>query len=1043
MGCGGCGHDNEANAKFCGECGAGLMTRCGSCEAEQPPGAKFCNQCGSPIAAASVPEPGADRQAPASNAVRKNVTALFGDLVGSTAFGERVDPEAARSALAPYFEILRSTIEDHAGTVVKFTGDGVMAIFGLPEVAEDDALRAVAAGLELQRRFRGFADSVRDRHGVELGLRVGINTGELVIGDDDADLVGDVLNTAARLEAACQPGRVMVGEDTWRLTRSAVSYEVLGEVRVKGKADALATFQVVDDDRGVAEDTTPFVGRRDELRALRAAFDDTISSATAKLVTVVGAPGVGKTRLAAELRAGVDARSFDLRFERRGSTTFTPIVELLRELTGSGSAEDIALLVAEHAEATRLAGVLASFLGHGEARSTEESFWAVRRLLEHLAATEPLVVVVDDIQWAEPLFWDLLDHLVEWTEAPVLLVALARPELRELRPELAQTGRRVTASVSLEGLDADTTRELAARLLDTDELPADLIERIPDSTEGNPLFVRELVQMLVDDGVLARDGDRWRLTIDADAIEVPPTVLSLLASRVERLPDDERQVVELASVIGTEFDRGLLGSLAGVDVGARLGAFIDRLRRKDLIEPSGAWAGDHPVYRFHHVLIRDAAYRRLLKGHRADLHERVGRYLDDQGVDGDETDVVVAFHYEQVHRYRTELGTLDDATRALAVLASERLRHAAEQALAREDLSSAGGYAVRALPLTEDDGERSELLLIGCEALLSSGDVGRGAALVEQMSTLDGDERLTAWADCFRAQLWSLTDSERLSEAAELADGAAGRLDALDDQAGVAKARLVRASTLARLGRIGECEAELDLALGAARTAGDRRRTVAVLGAAPLAALWGPSPVARAGGRCLDVLRLLRITTSSPAVEATSVRCQGLLEALRGRFDSAHEKFEASRTTARDLGLRQGLYETELFEGFAELLADDPVAAEPHLRLAHDGLGALGIGADAGQAAALLARSLLRQGRIDEADELATAALATAGENLQTAVASRAVLGEIRARQERVGGGRGSGRRGDRDRRTHRHHPRPRHRPAIRCPHRRSARRRR
>ena len=1002
MGCGSCGHGNEANAKFCGECGALLMARCGSCEAEQPPGAKFCNQCGSPISATSAPEPAAAQLALVTNAVRKNVTALFGDLVGSTAFGERVDPEAARSSLAPYFEILRSTIEDHAGTVIKFTGDGVMAIFGLPEVAEDDALRAVAAGLELQRRFRGFAESVRDQHGVELGLRVGINTGELVTGDGDADLVGDVLNTAARLEAACQPGRVMVGEDTWRLTRSAVSYEVLGEVRVKGKSDALATFQVVDDDRGVAEDTTPFVGRRDELRALRSAFDDTRSSATAKLVTVIGAPGVGKTRLAAELRAGVDARSFDLRFERRGSTTFTPIVELLRELTGSGSAEDIALLVGQHAEATRLAGVLASFLGHGEVRSTEESFWAVRRLLEHLAATEPLVVVVDDIQWAEPLFWDLLDHLVEWTEAPVMLVALARPELRELRPELAQTGKRVTASVSLEGLDADTTRELAARLLDTDELPADLIERIPDSTEGNPLFVRELVQMLVDDGVLARDGDRWRLTIDADAIEVPPTVLSLLASRVERLPDDERQVVELASVIGTEFDRGLLGSLAGVDVSARLGALIDRLRRKDLIEPSGAWAGDHPVYRFHHVLIRDAAYRRLLKGRRADLHERVGRYLDDQGVDGDETDVVVAFHYEQVHRYRTELGTLDDATRALAALASERLRHAAEQALAREDLSSAGGYAVRALPLTEDDGERSELLLIGCEALLSSGDVGRGAALVEQMSTLDGDERLTAWADCFRAQLWSLTDSERLSEAAELADGAAGRLDALDDQAGVAKARLVRASTLARLGRIGECEAELDLALGAARTAGDRRRTVAVLGAAPLAALWGPSPVARAGGRCLDVLRLLRITTSSPAVEATSVRCQGLLEALRGRFESAHEKFEASRTTARDLGLRQGLYETELFEGFAELLADDPVAAEPHLRLARDGLGALGIGADAGQAAALLARSLLRQGRIDEADELATAALATAGENLQTAVASRAVLGEIRAVQGRA-----------------------------------------
>ena len=611
-----------------------------------------------------------------------------------------------------------------------------------------------------------------------------------------------------------------------------------------------------------------------------------------------------------------------------------------------------------------------------------------------------MIIVVDDIQWAEPLFWDLLDHLVEWTAAPVLIVALARPELRELRPELAQVGKRVSIAVALEGLDASTTRELAARLLDTDELPGDLIDRLPESTQGNPLFVRELVQMLVDDGVLARVGDRWRLTIDADAIEVPPTILSLLASRVERLPDDERQVVELASVIGTEFDRGALTALAGADIASRLGALIDRLRRKDLVEPSGSWAGDHPVYRFHHVLIRDAAYRRLLKAHRADLHERVGLHLESAEASA-ELDVVIAHHYEQVHAYRSDLGTLDDSTRLLAAQASMRLKTAAELALAREDLSSSGGYAMRALALTDDRRERDELLVLGCEALLSSGDVVRGAPLVEELAGRTIDARLSAWADCFRAQLWSLTDSDRLSEASELADAAAGRMEGLDDQAGVAKARLVRASTLARLGRVGDCEAELDLALGAARAAGDRRRTVAVLGAAPLAALWGPSPVARAGGRCLDVLRLLRITTSSPAVEATSVRCQGMLEALRGRFDSAREKFETSRTTARDLGLKHGLYETELFEGFVELIAGDPVAAEPHLVLARDGLGALGIGADAGQARALLARALLRQGRIDEADVLASAALEAAGENLQTAVASRSVLGEIRVEQGR------------------------------------------
>ena len=249
--------------------------------------------------------------------------------------------------------------------------------------------------------------------------------------------------------------------------------------------------------------------------------------------------------------------------------------------------------------------------------------------------------------------------------------------------------------------------------------------------------------------------------------------------------------------------------------------------------------------------------------------------------------------------------------------------------------------------------------------------------------------------------MWSLTDAERLTEAAEVTADAAERLAAIGDDSGVAKARLVRASCLARLGRVGDCEAELDLALGAARAAGDRRRTVAVLGAAPLAALWGPSPVARAGGRCLDVLRLLRITSASPTVEATSIRCQGMLEALRGRFDSARSKLETSRATARELGLRHGLYETELFAGIVELFAGDAAAAEPHLRAARDGLGRLGIGADAGQAAALLARSLLLQGRIAEADQLATDALDTAGQNLQTAITAGAVLAEVRAAQGR------------------------------------------
>jgi class 3 adenylate cyclase len=245
VGCSSCGHDNEANAKFCSECGASLMAKCGSCQADQPPGAKFCNQCGSPITATSAPDPGAEQRAPASNAVRKNVTALFGDLVGSTAFGERVDPEAARSALAPYFEILRSTIDDHAGTCQVHSATACWRCSACRRSPRTTRSGRSPPGSSCSAGSGRSPTSPRAAR-VELGLRVGINTGELVIGDDDADLVGDVLNTAPRLEAACEPGRVLVGEDTWRLTRSNVAYEVLGEVRVKGKADAVATFQVVE-----------------------------------------------------------------------------------------------------------------------------------------------------------------------------------------------------------------------------------------------------------------------------------------------------------------------------------------------------------------------------------------------------------------------------------------------------------------------------------------------------------------------------------------------------------------------------------------------------------------------------------------------------------------------------------------------------------------------------------------------------------------------------------------------------------------------------
>ena len=540
MNCPACGGENRAGAKFCAECGTPFAKMCSNCNAELRPAAKFCDECGIPTASGPAKD-----NAPADGAVRKTVTVMFADLVGSTAFAEKVDTESARTSMGRYHETAQRVIDRHAGTLVKFIGDGVMAVFGIPEVAEDDALRAVRAGLDLQNEFIAIKDAIASQFDVEVGLRIGINTGEIVIADEDADLIGDVLNTAARLEAVCNRGEVLVGEDTWRLTRSSVAFEVLNEIQVKGKALPVASFRVL---AAADEDDfqTPFVGREDELDQLTVGFDAANTAGLARMITVVGSPGVGKTRLAAELRERTSeySQAFDLRVDRAGTATFEPMAELLRQTAqldldsdAKATADAIRTFLGDDAmDSDRLTDLLASLIGASSPRSTEESFWASRRLLEVLGRRQAMVLVIDDIQWAEPLFLDLLEHLVEWVEAPVLLVCLARPEIREIRPILAEPGRRVSDVIAIEGLDAASTQVLAAQILGTDTLPAELVELLPDSTQGNPLFVRELVRMLVDDGVITQSGDDWVMAIDPEAVEVPPTIQSLLATRVERMP---------------------------------------------------------------------------------------------------------------------------------------------------------------------------------------------------------------------------------------------------------------------------------------------------------------------------------------------------------------------------------------------------------------------------------------------------------------------------------------------------------------------------
>lgn len=985
--CAGCAHANDFGARFCAQCGASLASRCSSCGAELPGGARFCSSCGAAVAA--------DPVAVADGAL-KVVSVVFSDLVGSTALQEALDTESVRRVMTRYYQAMRAVVDRHQGALQKFIGDAVVVVFGVPIVREDDALRAVRCAVDMVAALDELNAELEPAFGVRLHVRTGVNTGELVV-NDDGIFVGDTMNTAARFEQAAGAGQVLIGEATRRLVRHQTQLEQVEPLALKGKSAPVPAWRVLSVAWGPAQRLeAPLVGRTRELARLRSVLEDAVASRRCRLVTVVGSPGVGKSRLAQEFTAAVGGQATTLVGHCQPSgegITFVPVAEVLRAAAGiaESDAPDAVVdkltdLLTVEADRDRIVARAAALLGAGDPASPEETFWSVRRLFEALAERRPLVVVLDDVHWGQPLFLDLIEHLVEWVrDAPLLLVALARPELREVRDALTSAGRRASEVIELDSLGSGESRELVEGLLGRTALPAALLERILETTGGNPLFLGELLRMLVDEGALVRTGDGWVAASGADAVLVPPTIQALLTARIERLTPHQRSVVERASVIGTQFYRGAVAELVAPPVRPGLDGHLETLRRKDMVEPDGTYWIDEPVYRFHHVLIRDAAYHLLLKEARAELHERFADWLATKaGELVGEHEEVIAYHLERAFAYRRQLGPLDERGRAIGVRAARLLWSAGQRALSREDLAAAANLLQRA---HECGADHAVLWDLG-EALLCAGDTAAAAAVVNKLS---GPRRVV-----LETQLAVLTgsgpDLPRVVAATQA-------LAATDDLVGAAKGHHVTAQVQAQLGQVADAEASLDKALLAARKAGDRRRITAVLAAAPRVALWGPSPVVRASGRCLDVVRILRMTPGNRHVEAIALRCQATLEAMRGRADAAREILAAGRTTLEELGLTLELHELAVHAGIVELLDGRPEAAESLLRPARDGFAALGVVVSAGQAAALLARALIDQGRDEEAAAETEFAERRAGGDLKTTVTWCGVRAEALARR--------------------------------------------
>jgi class 3 adenylate cyclase/tetratricopeptide (TPR) repeat protein len=893
---------------------------CTGCGQENPEGSRFCNRCAAALDAAPARE------------VRKTVTVLFCDVSGSTALGESRDPEALREVLARYFVRMKKIVDSHGGTVEKFIGDAVMAVFGVPSVHEDDALRACRAAIEMRDALP------------ELGIdgRIGVNTGEVVTGTEERLATGDAVNVAARLEQLAQPGEVLIGAETLRLVRAAVEVGDGRPLVLKGKkAPVLAYVLAAASGEIERSFATPMVGRERELQGLRDAFARAAADRSCQLFTILGSAGVGKSRLAAEFMAGLEARVLRGRCLSYGEgITYWPVVEILKQLA-----------TLPEGDAAR---PLRSLLGESdEPASAEEIAWGFRKLLEQEAQLQPLVCVLDDLHWAEQTLLDLVEHIAELSrDVPLLLLCMARPELLELRPGWGG-GKWNAATVLLEPLDGDETEQLLSEL---GEVPDGLHERIVRVAEGNPLFLEEMLALVRDSG-------------GAD-VEVPPTIQALLAARLDQLDPAERSVLEHGSVEGRTFHRGAVAALADGEgeVDRRLVALV----RKELVRPDRAQLAGDDAYRFRHLLIRDAAYDALPKSVRANLHERFADWLEEHGVGLIELDEVLGYHLEQANRYRLELGQADPR---VAERAGERLAEAGRRAFERGDLPAAISLLRRAANLLSRDRPlRCKLLVDLGYAEIDAGQIDSAKATFDEAlaaARQAGDDSAAARArvgQLKHASMRPASDQEILEEVRhEIAT-----LEAARDDWGLAEAWEFAGALQTYLGHTGAAVESWERATSCAEASGHHRLQLRVASTQLTQEAFGHLPADQGLLKCDRLLMEAGGTVLEPFV----LSARSIYRSLQGDFAGARQDIQRGRALFAEFGNQLMAGASAMIEAQIELAASDPVAAEAAARQGYDALAQVGEQGFRSTVGCFLAEALCQQGFDDEAERIAVEAAA-------------------------------------------------------------------
>jgi class 3 adenylate cyclase/tetratricopeptide (TPR) repeat protein len=953
------------------------MAVCAECGQQNPDEARFCLACGSAVSAPVT----------ASREVRKTVTVVFADVSGSTAIGERLDPESLRRVMARYFGEMRRVLERHEGTVEKFIGDAVMAVFGIPVVHEDDAVRAVRAAVEMREALGALNEELREAWGVELAVRIGVNTGEVVAGDhgdSQSFVTGDAINVAARLEQAAGTGEIWIGEATYRLVRDAVTVDTPESLRLRGKqreVPAHRLLAVASGSPGILRRLdSALVGREHERRLLQDAFDRAARERACHLFTILGSAGVGKSRLVDEFLRSTGERARVVRgrcLPYGEGITFWPVIEAVKDAAGLGGDESpdevrrqVRALLDD--EAGPVAERLFEAIGlAGAPAGGEETFWAVRKFLEALAGTSPLVVVFDDVHWGEPTFLDLLEHVADWSRgAPILLLCLARPELLDLRPVWGG-GLLNATSVLLGPLTAEESGLLIADLLPSGAVEESVRMRVTEAAEGNPLFIEEMLAMLVDDGVLRRSDGQWVASTNLRRIAVPPTIQALLAARLDVLGREERTVLERASVEGEVFHRGSIQEL-WPECG-RLGEHLGTLVRKELIRPDRSAIADDEAFRFRHILIRDAAYESLPKETRADLHERFADWLG--GTAGDrhlEYEEILAYHLERAYRFRVELGRPDERSHELGRRAAGHLAAAGRRAFAKSDAPAAQNLLSRAVPLLpEGDDARLELLVLYGRTLIEVGLLAEAdGALAEAGERAEelGERGLALHALVEREFLRLKTDpAGTTDEARRVVERALPVFEELGDEPGLARSWELLGQVYLMACRYRDRTDALERALTHARRAGGEHEADILIDLGT-ALYWGPTPVAQAIAGCE---KLLHEAGARPTVQAAVRGSLAGLQAMLGNFDEARALYRRQCESLDDLGLRYSLAAGTILYARIEMAAGNPAAAERELRSGYETLEEMGERGVLSTLAAYLADALYALDRWEEADRYA------------------------------------------------------------------------